>query len=71
MLALFKPSRLFVAFGELVLQEKKETREMKQRLMAIEEQLQRFQNEDHNEVCRTKRRNHLTHGSKISLLEIQ
>ena len=41
---------LFTAFGELVLQEKKEMREMKQRLMEIEEQLQRFQNEDHNEV---------------------
>lgn len=38
------------AFGELVLQEKKEAREMTQRLMVIEEQLQRFQNEDHNEV---------------------
>ncbi|CAB3983201.1 Hypothetical predicted protein [Paramuricea clavata] len=36
-------------FGELVLQEKKEMREMKQRLMTIEEQLQRFQNEDHDE----------------------
>ena len=40
----------FVAFGELVLQEKKDVREMKQRLMAIEEQLQHFQNEDHDEV---------------------
>ena len=41
---------LFVAFGELVLQERKETREMKQRLMTIEEQLQSFQNQDCDEV---------------------
>ncbi|XP_028398355.1 fibrous sheath-interacting protein 1-like isoform X2 [Dendronephthya gigantea] len=36
-------------FGELVLQEKKEMREMKQRLMAIENQLQGFQDDDHDE----------------------
>ena len=41
---------LFVAFGELVLQERKETREMKQRLLTIEEQLQSFQNQDCDEV---------------------
>ena len=43
-------SFIFAAFGELVLQEKKDVREMKRRLMAIEEQLQHFQSEDHDEV---------------------
>lgn len=41
---------IFPAFGELVLREKKEMRDMKQRLMLIEEQLQRFQNDDHDDV---------------------
>ena len=51
MLSHLKPYTVVIAaFGELVLQEKKEMREMKQRLMTIEEQLQRFQNEDHDEV---------------------
>lgn len=37
------------SYGELVLQETKELREMKQRLFAIEDQLKRFQDSDHNE----------------------